>query len=135
MLALWDAGHVVERIYGRAWFIMLYLVSGLAASFASAWVHPAGHSAGASGAIFGVYGCLLAFMIHPSAAITLRASRAEASRTLAFIAYTLVYGYLHPGIDNVGHLGGLVSGFAMGFVFARALHAVPVAGVSPVRES
>ena len=54
MLALYQAGQVVERLYGRLGFAVLYLVAGLLGNLASLWWKPGPVSVGASGAIFGV---------------------------------------------------------------------------------
>src|SRR5262249_57047915 len=73
-------------------------------------------SAGASGAIFGVYGGLLAFTqvarVHlPDGAVDgLRRS------ALGFVGYNLFYGLVQPNISNSAHLGGLAAGFAAGWL-------------------
>ena len=62
MYALFLAGRLTERLFGNWFFLLIYLGCGLTASLASLWFHPAVVSAGASGAIFGVYGALLAYL-------------------------------------------------------------------------
>src|SRR5499425_2958094 len=63
MVALWNVGGFMERVLGPAGFLVLYLLSGLLGSVASVAWNPFVVSAGASGAIFGLYGGLLAFLV------------------------------------------------------------------------
>ena len=82
MFALYQAGGLVERLFGSTRFALIYLLSALSGSVASGWWDPLRNSAGASGAIFGVYGALLAFMavrradIPPSMLKSIRQQRA-----------------------------------------------------------
>ena len=113
LIGLVDGGRHVERMYGRAGFVALYLVSGLAASLATS-LRANVVSAGASGAIFGVFGAFGAFLfLHRD-----RLDRAEVSRQsrglLIFLAYNVWFGMTAQGIDLVAHLGGLVAGFVVG---------------------
>src|SRR5437867_4640327 len=59
--ALWIVGPQVEKLYGGARFFILYVVTGIAGVLGSYWRHPESVSAGASGAIFGLFGALLVF--------------------------------------------------------------------------
>lgn len=121
MWALWDSGHLAERLFGNAWFAVLYLFAGAAGSLASLWWNQQVISAGASGAVFGVFGALLAYMtvqrgsIPPATFNRLRVS------TSVFVTYSLFYGFVQAGIDNAAHLGGLAGGFVMGLIAARPL--------------
>ena len=63
MLALWNVGSCMERLLGSTGFLVLYLLAGLLGSVASVAWNPFVVSAGASGAIFGLYGGLLAFLM------------------------------------------------------------------------
>jgi membrane associated rhomboid family serine protease len=60
MWCLWDLGAMCEGLFGHATFAAVYLISGVGASLASVWWRPVGVSAGASGAIFGIVGALIA---------------------------------------------------------------------------
>ena len=62
MWALWDSGQLTERLFGSAWFTAIYLFAGVGGSLASMLWQPAAVSVGASGAIFGVFGALLAYL-------------------------------------------------------------------------
>src|SRR5215813_8268653 len=115
MIALWNVGSFMERVLGSAGFVVLYLLSGLLGSIVSVAWNPFVVSAGASGAIFGLYGGLLAFLVRHRAMqhTSLAALR---TNTLAFLGYNLVYGFIQQGIDMAAHLGGLAGGFVCGFV-------------------
>lgn len=134
MFALWQVGQLVERIFGSARFLALYLLAGLAGAVASAcwgaigtalW-HTAASSVGASGAVFGIIGGLLAFIrrdnsgVPPTVVADLRGS------ILPFLLFNLTAGFLYPHTDNAAHLGGLAGGWLAGHLLARSLH-VPAA--------
>lgn len=122
MWALFDAGRLVERLYGNGPFLLLYLFAGLTGSFGSLLWNPDGVvSAGASGAVFGVYGALLAYLLAQRHSIPAAVIKGLQGSTIAFIGYTLVIGLSASGIDNAAHLGGLAGGMGLGFVLARPL--------------
>ena len=120
MYALLYIGLLLEPYLGKTRFIAAYLISGIAASVASLWWHDLTISAGASGAIFGMYGVFLALLttnlLDKSVKKTLLASIA------VFVGYNILNG-LKPdsGIDNAAHIGGLVSGLIIGYAFLPSL--------------
>src|SRR3954471_20883566 len=67
--ALWIVGPQVEKLYGSASFAVLYVLTGIAGVAGSYLYHPYSISAGASGAIFGLFGVLLVFGFRYRAAI------------------------------------------------------------------
>ncbi|PWT85903.1 MAG: hypothetical protein C5B58_02320 [Acidobacteria bacterium] len=106
---LFLAGMFLTAITGNLGLIASYLLAGLAGSIASAYVHPATVSVGASGAIFGLFGMLLVHLLLGDKKL------AEVRKTLlpgaaVFVALNLLVGLASPGIDNAAHIGGLVSG-------------------------
>jgi membrane associated rhomboid family serine protease len=122
MWALWNLGRITERLFGSAHFLLLYVFAGLCGSIVSLLWHPGINSAGASGAIFGVLGGQLAFVLNPQTRVPGSISKSMATSAAVFIAYNLANGFGHTGIDNGAHLGGLLGGFAIGWVLARPLH-------------
>lgn len=114
--ALVAIGTDLERIVGWARFLAIYLLSGLFGSLTS-YAFSANLSAGASGAIFGVIGALGAFfaLYHERLG---RWGRSRLANILFLIAINLFFGFTNPGIDNYGHLGGLLSGAALGLLLA-----------------
>ena len=121
MWALYLSGTMTERLYGSARFAVLYVFAGLMASMASLLWNPEVNSAGASGAIFGVFGGMLAFVLNPRNGVPRSIMIEHRNSTLAFAAYSLFYGAAHAGIDNAAHIGGLLGGLMMGTLLARPL--------------
>ena len=123
MLALYQAGQVVERLFGRIGFTFIYLLAGLLGNVASLWWKQGPVSVGASGAIFGVYGALLAYLSVQRGSVPGEVFKEMRAGTLGFIGYSLFAGFALPGIDNAAHLGGLVGGLALGATMAMPLAA------------
>ena len=133
MYALYQGGSLVERLFGSTRFAVIYLLSALAGSVASGWWDPLRNSAGASGAIFGVYGALLAFLAVRRADIPPSMLKSISSSALLFCLYSLVIGAAHPLIDNACHVGGLLGGFVSGVILARPFQAEARAEAQPAR--
>ncbi len=121
MWALFVGGRLTERLFGSAAFVLIYLTAGLAGSLGSLLWNPAVNSAGASGAIFGIYGAMLAFFLRKDSSIPTAIVQQQRASGLVFIGFNLMNGFSHQGIDNAAHIGGLVAGFTMGLVMARPL--------------
>lgn len=111
--ALWIVGPQVEKLYGGPRFVILYVLTGIAGVAASWYTHPLAPSAGASGAIFGLFGVLLVFGIRYRKNIPPFFARAVGTGVLPVIVLNLVIGFAIPGIDNSAHIGGLLSGAAL----------------------
>ncbi len=118
MYALLYIGMLLEPYLGRIRFISAYLLTAVTSSMASLWWHDLIISAGASGAIFGMYGVFLALL---STNIIEKSQRkALLTSILIFVAYNLMNG-LKGGIDNAAHVGGLVGGLVIGYAFIPSL--------------
>ena len=107
--ALYLYGPIVEKLFGKGKFILVYLLSGLMGTLFSYVLSP-NPAAGASGAIFGLMGALLYFRQRQTALF----QRIFGPGLLMIIGINLFYGFVMPGIDNWGHIGGLVGGFLVG---------------------
>jgi membrane associated rhomboid family serine protease len=118
MFVLWSAGPVVEKIFGSVSFAVLYIVAGLGGSIASLAWRPEGVSAGASGAVFGIFGGLLGFLALHRKSVDPNAVKALGKYAGTFLLYNVVYGAMQSHIDMAAHLGGLVAGFVMGMALA-----------------
>jgi membrane associated rhomboid family serine protease len=120
MVSLYLAGLFLESTIGSKKFIVGYLLSGIIAGLVSLWWHDKPVVAvGASGAIFGLYGILLALIIF-------KVFSAGMNKVLLVLlactaGYSLLMGFLSKGIDNSAHLGGLLTGFLTGFFFLPSL--------------
>ncbi|MBQ2622652.1 MAG: rhomboid family intramembrane serine protease [Thermoguttaceae bacterium] len=117
MVILWQIGHFVERLYGNFLFLVVYLGAAAAGSLMSLTMNPMVISAGASGAIFGLYGALLAYLLRRRGSIPLHMVAGLRNGAIIFIAFNLFYG-MKAGIDNWCHLGGLLGGFFLGVIVA-----------------
>ena len=82
---------------------------------------PAAVAAGASGAVFGLFGLLLGFLIRDRGSIPLRALKDLRASAVCFVLANVAFGLLVPGIDMAGHLGGLLCGLLCGLVMSRPL--------------
>jgi rhomboid protease GluP len=116
--ALLIIGAQLEPLLGKARFLAAYLFTGIASSIVSLWWHDMTISAGASGAIFGLYGVFLAMLTTNIIEKSVR--KQLLSSILVFVAYNLLYG-MKGGIDNAAHLGGLLSGLLIGYAFVPGL--------------
>jgi Uncharacterized membrane protein (homolog of Drosophila rhomboid) len=119
MWALFQVGHFVERLFGVRLFAGLYFACGIAGSLASiVWNGDRVWSAGASGAVFGVYGLLGGFALRERRAMPRSVLRPLLMSTAWFAGFNLLFGMAHPGIDNAAHAGGFLSGVVLGAVSA-----------------
>src|ERR1700680_350510 len=127
MWCLWNLGFLAERVFDPWTYVLIYTASGLAGSLGSLWWHPLSIGAGASGAIFGLAGALIAALYLGHLPISRQAIQGTLRSLLVFAGYNLFFGAAVPGIDNSAHIGGLVAGLALGAVLAKHLTA-PIEG-------
>jgi membrane associated rhomboid family serine protease len=118
MWCLWNLGMLAERIFDRRTYFLVYTASGLAGSLLSAWGHPMIVGVGASGAIFGLAGALIGALYFGRLPIPEGALRGTLKSLLSFAGYNLLFGAVVPGIDNLAHIGGFLTGFAVGTALA-----------------
>ncbi len=114
MYALWIVGPLTEKMFGHRRFLIIYLLSAIGGSTASYLFSPA-LSAGASGAIFGLFGALL---VHSWQRPQLWKS-GLGMNLLVVIGINLFLGIVQPGIDNYAHLGGLLTGLIFSLISSR----------------
>ena len=119
MYCLYTVGVYLEPMLGKVKYTTAYLCTGVLASIASLWWHKEGvNSAGASGAIFGLYGLFLALL---TTSLIPKQVRQPLLQSIGiFVAYNLLYG-MKSGVDNAAHVGGLVSGFIIGYLYAYGI--------------
>ncbi len=116
MYALYLAGSLVEQLYGARLFGLLYLLGAASGSVASVLFGGDRPSVGASGAVFALFGVLLAVSRthHP---LVDRRARALLAQLGPIVAFNLIFGFLNgAAIDNAAHLGGLVGGLWLGYL-------------------
>ena len=135
MYALLYVGGQLEPMIGKSRFVAAYLLTGIVSSIASLWWNDFVVSAGASGAVFGMYGLFLALVTTDLIENEIRNSLLKSLGI--FVVLNLVIGS-QDGIDNAAHIGGLLSGIAIGYVFYlsiskpqnQALKGITIAGVA-----
>ena len=120
MWCLWDLGALGESLYGNWTFASVYLISGVAGSVASVAWHPGTVSAGASGAIFGIAGALIASFYLGEFSLPRAAIQPSLRSVVMFAGYNLLFGAVSGRTDNAAHIGGLVCGLALGALIAKA---------------
>lgn len=121
MWCLWNLGALAEQIFDRWTYFLAYTFCGLAGSLASVSLHPTRLGAGASGAIFGLAGALISALYLGHLPVPRRVMKPILKSLVSFAAYNLIFGAVVPVIDNTAHIGGLVSGLALGAVLAPRL--------------
>ena len=98
---------------------MLYLAAGVGGAIASMATLPVRTSVGASGAIFGLLGALLAFLLINRRSVPATVLSPLRSSALSFVVFNTLFAAAVPIIDQSAHLGGLVTGFLGGLVLIR----------------
>ncbi|MDO4902988.1 MAG: rhomboid family intramembrane serine protease [Limosilactobacillus sp.] len=111
-ITLYFIGIYIEQLFGHWRMLVIYLASALAGNLLSAYLLPMSLSAGASTAIFGMFGAFimlgLTFREYP-------AIRYLSRQFLVLVVLNIVTDLMVPGIDLAGHLGGLVGGFLVAY--------------------
>lgn len=111
MYSLFVIGPEIEQIYGSIRYLGIYFISCITASLFSYFMSPY-LSVGASGAIFGLMGALLAFAIKERK----RINKKYLSSLLQVMAVNLFIGFSISNIDNFAHFGGLIGGIFTGYI-------------------
>jgi rhomboid protease GluP len=114
--AIYVLGVDVEALYGSPRFVVIYLLTGLAGSIASFALRPdIGLSAGASTAVFGLLGTMIAFFVRHRDRFG-GWGRQRLGNTVAIVGINLLFGLTSPRIDMLGHIGGFVGGLVLGWL-------------------
>lgn len=110
MFLLYTLGPTLEMALGRWRYLALYFLSGLGGSVAVLLLSPLTGVLGASGAIFGLLGAF--FVIQ-------RSLGGKSTQLVILIGLNLVLGFIIPNVSWQAHVGGLLVGALVGFVFVR----------------
>lgn len=112
MLSLVIVGRELEVVLGKVRFLALYLVSALGGSVCFfAFGSPQSFALGASTATFGLFAALF---------VVARARQIDTGQIVMLIVFNLFLGLAVPGIDNLGHIGGLLTGAAVAYGYEWA---------------
>lgn len=119
MYGLWIMGKLVEQMHGSVRTFAIYMGAGLAGAAASAWFGAPGMSAGASGAVLGLLGALIAELGLHRHAYPRRWRSALLAPLLFVAAAQVVIGFFYPAIDQWAHVAGLAAGAVSAAVLSR----------------
>lgn len=122
-VAIMSFGRLAEVVYGHTRFLAIYLLSGIAGTTAS-YAFTRGPSAGASGALFGIGAALVVFYAR-NRRLAGSSGRSQLMGYAFLLGVNVLFGFVQPGIDNWGHLGGLAMGLILGFFLTPRLVARP----------
>jgi membrane associated rhomboid family serine protease len=111
MIALLQVGNVVELIYGKLRFSLLYAIAIVGSGLAVITFNYTVPTLGASGAIFGLFGALVAVGLRQG-----QRGRSLIGQVLPVIVLNLVFTFSVPGISAAAHVGGLITGLLAGLI-------------------
>ena len=122
MLLLFFMGSMIEKEIGHIRFGIVYFLSGISGNllslFAKVMNNDISGSIGASGAVFGLDGVLLALVLFSGKSM----ENITPARVVLMILYSLYSGFTGGNIDNAAHIGGLIAGFIIGSVMCMIQH-------------
>lgn len=124
MMNMWvlnDFGRLVERLVGNLGFLVVYVIAGLAGSMASLAWNPQVLSVGASGAVFGIGGVLLGWILLRRDSIPTPILSHLRTSVGVFIAYNFLGMFRGGNIDHAAHAGGFVAGVVCGMLISQPL--------------
>jgi rhomboid protease GluP len=128
MWCLWSLGRLSERLFGKWQTLAIYMVTGVGGALLSIASNPNHAELGASGAVFGIVGAVMAGVKYGDLNISVGEKRAIFSSAVSFAVLNFVLGFSAIGnsvfgrVDNMCHLGGFVTGLLVGLplgAFAR----------------
>lgn len=114
MILVFFAGRMIEQEVGHGVFAILYFLTGIGGGMLSLYMKVVNQDAipsiGASGAVFGLEGVLLAFLFLYNKKLV----NVTASRVVKVVLFSLYAGFSSKNVDNAAHVGGLVTGIVLG---------------------
>jgi rhomboid protease GluP len=131
MWCLWSLGRLSERLFGKWQTFMIYMVTGVGGALLSVASNPNHAELGASGAVFGIVGAVMAGVKFGDLNISAGEKRAIFSSAVSFAVLNFILGFSDFGssvfghVDNMCHLGGFITGLLIGLplgAFARHHH-------------
>jgi len=123
MILLFFIGQLLEGLYGKSRYIILYFISAIGSGLASLIFVKEAIGAGASGAIFGLMGVMVAFGLRYKDQIPRRKANLFGLSILPFIGFDVLLGFIPQlHINIAAHLGGLITGFIGGLILTPAIY-------------
>lgn len=118
MVSLYLIGRGAEMYFDTKSYLSIYLFSGLIGGLVSLYMHPVSVGIGASGAIFGVFGALAGFFLAHREKIGAH-TKAFMKEFSIIIGINMLIGFSIEAVDVSAHIGGLIIGFAGGFILSK----------------
>lgn len=110
---LYDLGTQVEEVYGTSRYVVFYLLSNIGGFLLSAYWSPLTPSVGASAALMGLIGAMIALGVRSKTSM----GAAIRGQYIRWAIYVLLFGLLPMfRIDNAAHIGGLITGFVIAYL-------------------
>ena len=113
MYALYSIGNFIETYFGRSKYFAVFILTGIVGSLVS-YLFTRGFSVGASGAVFGLLGLLLAQKLKRK--VYYAELPIDTRSILIIVGINLLLGFTIPNVDNAAHIGGLISGTLLGLL-------------------
>lgn len=113
--ALYVFGPQIEMLMGPKKFLVFFLLSGIGGNIATFFFNFASLSAGASGSLFGLFGAFL-YLVHRHRNMVTPEGRKS---ILSLLGINLALTFLVPSISITAHLGGLVIGYLLSYIFIK----------------
>ncbi|MFZ4813706.1 MAG: rhomboid family intramembrane serine protease [Phototrophicaceae bacterium] len=124
--ALYVEGAGLERFYGHGRFLLIYLLSGITGSlFSLAFGNESVYGAGASGAIFGLFGAQIALLYRLRHVLGRQRAMYFLRSAVGVVVINFALGLALPNIGNLAHLGGLIGGLILGYLTVPQLTPLP----------
>jgi membrane associated rhomboid family serine protease/Flp pilus assembly protein TadD len=121
LYVLFNLGPYAENLLGSRRMFALYMIAGVTGSLSSLLWNPFQVSAGASGALFGLFGCYVEESILGSGFTKKEIFKPARVMLMVAVVLSCVYGAFMPGIDNAAHLGGFLAGALLSHYFRQDL--------------
>lgn len=119
--ALYVFGPQIEKLMGPKKYFLFFILTGIAGNIATYIFNYVSVSAGASGSLFGLFGAFLYLVVRHPQMVT----PAGKKSILQLLGINLLLTFLIPSISITAHLGGLIIGFLLSFVFIRVKTTMP----------
>lgn len=113
--ALYIFGTQIEGLIGKIKYLIFFLLTGLAGNLATYYFNPISVSAGASGSLFGLFGAFV-YLIHRHKEMITPEGRKS---IISLLGVNLAITVLVPSVSITAHLGGLIAGYILSYIFIK----------------
>jgi membrane associated rhomboid family serine protease len=121
LLALLIVAPYLERVLGRGGLLGLFIASAMIGSLVDLWLNFRIVCVGASGAVFALYGAVLAYALRRRGQLPMRSIYTLLISAGVYIAWQFKAGFDSAGTNNAVHVAGAISGFVLGLLIAPPL--------------